>query len=668
MNKKIWKIPYKKPDIPSALLEAGCSPLLAAALSLRGINRAEEACRLLDCGPESLHDPMGIAGMAEAVARVHRAIRDQELVAVYGDYDVDGITATCLLTDYLRWKGLECRPYIPDRDEEGYGVNCTALEKLRKEGVSLVITVDCGITAVDEAFYAKDLGMDMVITDHHECKTGALPSACAVLDCKQEQDHYPNKHLAGVGMALKLVCACEGNSEAMLERYGDLVAVGTVADVMPLVDENRYLVRQGLENLRRAPRPGIAAMLRESSVEVKTVSAATVGYSLAPRLNAAGRLGQAWSAAELLLCRELPRASKMAAELCELNRRRQEIELKIWKEAQELLAGDPPDAPIVLASDQWHQGVIGIAASRLAEQYSLPTIIICLNGEQGKGSCRSYGGFNLFDALSACAEHLTGFGGHALAAGLNIRRDKVEDFRRALADYYRANRPKPQPEVQCDLLINNPALFTVESVRSLDRLEPFGNANPKPVLCMCGVELESASAVGNGRHLKLKVRLGRSVFDGIFFSHTAQELGLREGDRVDVAFTPQINDFRGHVSVQLLVSALRPHDPTELCTAILEENRDYLWAASFYRPQRQDFVTVWKSMRPGFRVGSSVEAVIAQCPRDMAAERFCLCLMVFRETGLLQSPDGSIFGAVCADVGRKVDLESSRLLQELSRA
>ncbi len=665
MNQKIWKIPYEKPKIPAELLEAGFTPLLSAVLALRGIHHASEARALLSSGAESLHDPMLISGMADAVARIHRAIRDGELVAVYGDYDVDGITATCLVTDYIRSKGLECLSYIPDRDEEGYGVNCTALDKLQAQGVSLIITVDCGITALEEAIYAKDIGLDMVVTDHHECKSGSLPIACAVLDCKQEGDQYPNKHLAGVGMALKLVCACEGDTESMLERYSDLVAVGTVADVMPLVDENRYLVRRGLESLKRSPRPGIAAMFKESSVDIRSLNAATVGYSLAPRLNAAGRLGQAWQAAELLMCREPEQASKMAAQLCELNRQRQDIELRIWTEAQELLENKTPDAPIVLASDTWHQGVIGIAASRIAEQYSLPAIMICLNGEHGKGSCRSYGGFNLFDALSACSEHLTGFGGHALAAGLNIRRDQLDAFRKALAAYYRQNRPEPQPEVQCDLLVNNPAFFTVDSVRSLDQLEPFGNANPKPVLCMSGVELESAQAVGGGRHLKLRLRLGHSRFDGIFFSHTAQELGIREGDAVDVAFTPQINDFKGHVSVQLLVSALRRHEPEELCRAILLKDARYLWAASFYRPQRQDFVQVWKMMHSGFRVGRSVEEVIAQSPANMAAERFCLCLMVFWETGLLENYGSSVFGAGCANISGKVDLESSRLMRAL---
>ncbi|MEA5152340.1 MAG: single-stranded-DNA-specific exonuclease RecJ [Oscillospiraceae bacterium] len=668
MKSKEWKIPYVKPEIPAALTEAGCEPLLAAALALRGIRTAEAAGAFIDCSSDCLHEPLLMTGMAEARERILRAVALKETVAVYGDYDVDGITSTCLVADYLRSRGLDCRTYIPDRNEEGYGLNCAALDALAAQGVSLLITVDCGITAVAEARHAGQLGMDMIITDHHECLGGALPEAAAVIDCKQDGDNYPNKNLAGVGVALKLVCACEGGSAEMLARYADLVAVGTVADVMPLVDENRYLVKLGLEKLERAPRPGIAAMLRESAADTKKISSATIGFSLAPRLNAAGRLGHAESAARLLMCDDEKAAAALAAELCEMNRRRQDIETEIWREASELIAGTEPDAPIVLASDKWHQGVIGIAASRLAEQYSLPAIMICLNGEQGKGSCRSFGGFNLFEALSACSKYLVGFGGHALAAGLNIRRDRLDAFREALAEYYRANRPAPRPEVRCDLLINDPALLSIDNVRSLDRLEPFGNMNPKPVMCVSGAELEAASAVGGGKHLRVRLRLGHSRFDGIFFSHTAEQLGIAEGDSVDVAFTPQINEFHGHVSVQLMISAARKHDASALCRAILEKDASAVWAAAPYCPAREDFVRVWRANGDGFTVADDSEGVIGQRPGGMAPECFCLCLMALLEAGLLGSGDGRVFGATRRAIDGKADLDATELIKALKTA
>ena len=665
MKEKEWKIPYARPEIPEALTQAGYGPLLAAVLALRGVTTAQAAAALLEGGPELLHDPLGMRGMDVASRRVRQAIERGETVAVYGDYDVDGITATCLVTDYLRGRGLRVFPYIPDRNEEGYGLNRAALESLHNEGVSLLITVDCGITAAEESEFGRELGMDVVITDHHECKSGEIPDAVAVVDCKQPGDGYPNPSLAGVGVAFKLVCAVDGDAEAMLARYADLVAVGTVADVMPLVDENRFLVQRGLEKLERDPLPGFAAMLKEAGVDPQRLSAATVGFSLAPRLNAAGRLGQAGRAAELLMCREPEKAAALAAKLCELNRKRQNIETEIWQEAQAMLEGKTPEGPIVLASEHWHQGVIGIAASRLAEQFSLPAIMICLNGDQGKGSCRSYGGFNLFEALAACSEHLVGFGGHALAAGLNIRRDKLGDFRRALEDYFRLNRPAPQPEVCCDLLLRDAELLSIANVRELDRLEPFGNQNPKPVFCFSGARLEAADAVGNGRHLRVRLGVGSGHLEGIFFGHSAQELGIRPGEDVDVAFTPQINDFRGHVSVQLLLCAARPHDPLPLCREILAGERAACWAAADYCPERGDFVRVWRRDAGALRVPESEEAILAACPAGMAPETYCLCLMTLLECGLLQSEDGRIFGAHSAVLEGKADLEATDLMAAL---
>lgn len=662
---KDWKIPFARPDITPALEHAGFSPLLTAVLALRGIKTGDEARQLIYGGAEHLHDPMLILGMDKARERILRAIEHGETVAVYGDYDVDGITSTCLVTDYLRFKGLNCIPYIPDRNEEGYGLNCAALDTLKAQGVSLVVTVDCGITAVAESRHAAALGIDMVITDHHECGHDSLPEAAALIDCKQAGDNYPNKDLAGVGVALKLVSACEGDSLAMLDRYADLVAIGTVADVMPLVDENRYMVKYGLERLGQAPRPGIAAILRESSIDMKKLNASVIGYSLAPRLNAAGRLGHAATAAKLLMSIDLATAEALAAELCQMNRRRQDIETEIWQEATQLLSGDTPDSPIVLASDKWHQGVIGIAASRLAEQYCLPTIMICLNGDVGKGSCRSYGGFNLFDALSHCSEYLLGFGGHALAAGLNIKKDMLPAFRQALAEYYRLNRPAALPDVQCDLLITRPELLSVENVRSLELLEPYGNSNPKPLMCICGAWLDSASQVGGGKHMRMRLRFGSERFEGIFFSKSLHELGLKEGSLVDIAFRPQINEYRGNISVQLVVSAMRRHEPEALCTAILSGDEEALWAAAAYCPERPDFVRLWRAMDESFTVGGDTVQVLDQCPPGMEPERYCLCLMTLLETGLLGKAGSGIYSAVRRQISGKADLEGTRILRRL---
>ncbi|MCR5089313.1 MAG: single-stranded-DNA-specific exonuclease RecJ [Oscillospiraceae bacterium] len=665
MSESVWKIPYQQPDC-RALEQAGVPPLVAALLASRGISAPETALALLYTGPDSLHDPLDILGMVSARDRILRAIEGKEQVAVFGDYDVDGITSTCLLTEYLRSRGVPCSWYIPDRDSEGYGLNCAALRKLQEAGTDLVVTVDCGITAVEEAACARELGLDLVITDHHECKDGLIPDACAVIDPKQPADCYPNPELAGVGVAFKLVCACHGNSEEILERYADLVAVGTVADVMPLTGENRYLVQRGLKKLEDNPRPGFAAMIREAGCSQKKPSSSFIGYTMAPRLNAAGRLGCTAKAEELMLTQDTVEAERLASELSDLNRQRQKIENEIWHDARDKLKGISPDGPIVLAADSWHQGVIGIAASRLAEQFCVPTVMICLNGEKGKGSCRSYGNFNLYQALSACSDTLEGFGGHALAAGLNIRRNAIDRFREALGAYYRAHLPEAQPDVCCDLLLCDSSLLSLEDVSALDLLEPYGSANPKPVFCISAVRLLSAYGVGSDKqHLKFRIEFDGSSFDGIFFSHRKETLAVRPGDLIDLAFTPQINEYMGTQSVQLTAIAMRPHSPDALCERILERDATALWAAARYRPDRSDFVRLWKLFGSDLHVSSCLQEVLDLCPPGMLPERFCLCLAVFSEAGLLQSPDGRIYSSSFEKPSEKADLNATPIMKTL---
>ncbi len=554
-----WNIPREKPDIPDTFAAAGFSPLLAAVLCVRGLDTPEKALRFLDADASLLGDPLLLADMPSAVMRLKRAIDTRETVAVYGDYDVDGITSSCMLTDYLRGQGLNCELYIPDRLEEGYGVNVGAIDELRARGVTLIVTVDCGVTTAEEAAHASEVGVDMIITDHHECRD-ELPDAIAVVDPKRPDCNYPGRDLAGVGVAFKLLCALEGSAEPILERYADLVAVGTIADVMPLVGENRYIVKRGLDKLERDPRPGLRALIEEVGLSRKRVTATNVGFSLSPRLNASGRLGQVESAVHLLLSRSAQEAAGCAADLCQLNRDRQDLEAEIWQQAQEMLGESTPDAPIVLAREAWHQGVIGIAASRLAEAYNVPAIMICLDGDKGKGSCRSCGDFNLFAALSACSDCLEGFGGHALAAGLTIRRDRIDEFRAAFAAYYREHAEECVSTLDIDLCVDSPALLTMECVEDMDRIEPCGTGNPRPRLCLMGALLTELTPIGNGRHLRLRLEKQGVQYEAVFFHQTPESLGVRTGDCVDAAFFPQINEFRQRRSVQLLISDVRPHD------------------------------------------------------------------------------------------------------------
>ena len=669
MNPKEWLIPYdKKPSAPQELLDAGCTPLLAALLASRGKTTVGEADCFLHTDHAVLHDPFLLTDMHAAVDRIGRAMESGEKVAVFGDYDVDGITATCLLTDYLRTKGLNCIPYIPDRVEEGYGLNTGAVDKLHEAGVSLIVTVDCGITALEEVRYAASLGVDVVVTDHHECGP-ELPSASAVVNCKRDEA-YPILCLAGVGVALKLACACEGSDREIVERYCDLVAIGTVADVMPLEDENRYLVRRGLEKINSAPRPGIRALLQDPRLKDRQVTASTIGFSLAPRLNAAGRIGDPGIALGLLMSPDLEGAEGFARELEELNDRRREIADQIEREAEIQLGGVQPDAPIVLAGeDDWNPGVIGIVASRLSEKYALPAVVIRFSDNVGKGSCRGCPGFNLYEAFSACSEHLISFGGHSSAAGLNIRREKLDDFRASLAVYYRENHPERLPEVCPELLIRDPALLSIENVRSLDLLEPFGSCNPKPSLCLSDVPLRGFNNVGRDHeHLHISVQLGSQVFDGIFFKHTSEELGLRPGKNVDVVFSPQINEYQGHVSVQLLVSELRVHDPGQLCGMILGGRRDVLWACAPYRPSRDDCSSVWlRFLNAGKPLPDDVEGILAMDRLlSLGGEKLCLCLAVFQDLGLISSHDGRILGAAKPDIVEKTELDHSSVMKQLN--
>lgn len=666
MNYSNWKIEECPTDKLKMFTDAGYPALLAALLSVRGFGSVQEAKSFLDGGAELLCDPLLMKDMDRAAARIRRALSMRETVAVYGDYDVDGITSTCLLTDWLRSRGLECYPYIPDRIGEGYGLNSAAIDTLHGKGVSLIISVDCGITAAEEAKHAREVGVDLIITDHHECREQTIPEAIAVIDPKQDDCMYPNKDLAGVGVALKLVCAVEGKSEEIVERYADLAAIGTVADVVPLTGENRYIVRRGLERLRNPTRPGLAALLRESGASGKKISSSTIGFLLAPRLNAAGRLGEVSVAGKLLMTHNLKEANDLAGELCELNRRRQHLETEIWDDASGMIDGRASSAPIVLASEKWHQGVIGIAASKLAEQYSRPTIMICLDGDKGKGSCRSYGGFNLFDALSACAEYLEGFGGHALAAGLNIRRDKLRQFCRAFSEYYEHNKPAERPTLCCDIQITDPKILDMQGVGSLSRLEPYGSGNPKPTLCILGARLEKITPIGGGKHLRLGISYKGAEFECVFFSHCESELGLRAGDRIDIAFTPQINEFRLRRSVQLQITEVRKHDPRPLCGMILDDELP-VREASAYCPDRGAFVKVWRRLQAvGGSVAGDIDGIISQCPNGIEPERFCICLRVLCEMGLLRTVSpGSVFGARIVSGSAKVNLESSELIKRL---
>jgi len=542
------------------LFRSGINPLISVVLAARHVLTGPEIHALLENKPATDTDPRALQDMDAAVRRIQRAIDAGEHVAVYGDYDVDGITSTSLLSDYLESKGLACETYIPNRLEEGYGIRRAGLDALHELGVTLIITVDCGITAVEEAQYARMLGMDLVITDHHECGT-ALPEAAAVVDPKRKENPASEAVLAGVGVAFRLLCALEGPGQEarLLREYGDLVALGTIADVMPVLGDNRTLIRRGLETARRGDRPGIRHLCQAAGVEAEKLSVMGVSFALAPRLNAAGRLGNADIALALLKTRDESRAAELAEEMCRLNRRRQQLEQEMLSQSLSLLETEPPNGkPIVLAGEDWHQGVGGIVASRLCEKFSLPVIMICLQDGVGRGSCRSVEGFGLHAALSRCSDLLIAFGGHEMAAGLTVAKEQIPALRERMGKLFLESPAAGMgTALKVDAELPKAEILTVENVDALAALDPYGNGNPVPLFCITGGEIRSVAAMGNGKHTRLTLQKNGVNLECVFFSHSPPELGAETGRSADIVFSPQINEFRGRRSVQLLLSDIR---------------------------------------------------------------------------------------------------------------
>ncbi len=650
-----WHIADPRPEARARLTAAGYPCLVSAVLASRGIDTAEEAAAFLEHEQRLTYSPFLMADMDKAAERVQQALTNGERIAVFGDYDVDGITATCILVDYLRSRGADVLHYIPRRIEDGYGLSCDAIEGLHRQGARLLITVDCGITGVEEVDFANSLGMDVVITDHHECKE-VLPAAAAVVDPHRPDCPYPFKHLAGCGVALKLALALGGpdREEALFSRYCTLAAVGTVADVMQMSGENRTIVARGLAAIEHSDFIGLHALLKEAGLSGREITSVQIGFVLAPRINAAGRMGAADKAAELLLCSDPAEAERMARELCALNRERQNVEQTIYSQAEEMIARlpDRDRSALVLESSRWHQGVVGIVASRLSEKYSRPSFMIHLNGATGKGSCRSWGGFNLFAALESCKDLLLGFGGHELAAGFTIKEENIPAFRARMNEYARSFRggAAPVSVLDVDVAITHPSAVTLEELEALSALEPYGSGNARPVFCLLGATLLRTQNVGQNRHLKLRLGKGSAQFDGIFFSTVAEDCGCKAGDRVDAAFYLQVNEFRGSRTLQLQMVDLRP----SLCASGREQDSLTLadccadcspLAAKEARrllPTRDQFAAAWRFLERTVPDGGLTTGYLPLL-RQLAAElgrtepfpRAAVCLSVFAERGLL---------------------------------
>ena len=581
--------------------------LLAGILAARGITDPTEALTLL-AGEEELSDPMLLTDMDKACARILEAIDKEQTIVVYGDYDVDGVTATALLYQHLKGMGASVKCMLPSREGDGYGLSKNAIQSIHDKGCQLIVTVDNGISALEEAEFAASLGVDLIVTDHH-LPHDALPKAMAVVDPRRADDHSPFKGLCGAGVAFKLCAALDGcPPEEMLDYCGDLAAVGTVADVMPLTGENRTLVKAGLKLLQQTDRPGISALLEEVGLGGKPITAENVSYAIAPRINAAGRMDNAVTALQLVLCEDEERAAELAHKLNEINVARQETEQEIVKAAQEQLDAEPAileDRVILIWGRDWHPGVIGIVASRLVEKTGRPVIVVSVDEHgEGKGSGRSVQGFNLHECIASCEDILLRFGGHAMAAGLSVREENLPELRRRLNEWAaRECAVLFTPPLECDLSIHLDRI-TVESVRRLEQLAPYGAENPTPVFVLEKAVIDGIFSVSEGKHCRLRLRQGNASIYAVWFGMPPEQLPYTMGDVVDAAVNLSVYESLRGAQLSGRILELHPAgfgnaaaEQTALVQALRRGTPLSAEQKARIAPERSDIITVYRELQ-----------------------------------------------------------------------
>ena len=652
---KLWSVLYqndcgeKDATVKELSEKLDISEICAKLLINRGYTNVKEAESFLKNETSVLHDPFLLADIRPAIERIKKAVDNGEKIVIYGDYDVDGVTAVSTLYLYLKGQGADVGYYIPKRNGEGYGVSKVAIDRLKSIGVDLIITVDTGITANDEVEYAKSIGIDMVITDHHECRP-ELPLACAVVNPHRPDCPYPFKELAGVGVVVKLICAyetviCNDGCKPVIDgvrevcrKYADLTAIGTIADVMPIIDENRLIVALGLQLLSNTSRKGLDALIdvatakpdgakpvntnSKAQQKKRKITSSFIGYGIAPKINAAGRISNAAKAVELLLADSDEKAYEMANELCEINRERQLEENRIAEQAYKKIEQTHDferDKVIIIDDDNWNQGIIGIVASRITEKYGLPSILISFDGatrgypsddDNGKGSGRSVKGLNLVDAMTYCEDLLCKYGGHELAAGLTIERSKIDDFRRKIneyaANYLSDDHVSVQIEADCEIEIQD---ITMKQALGLYALEPYGVANPVPLFVLRDAQISRIIPIGAGKHTKLVLAKDGISVNAVYFGMQSAKMPFLEGDEVDVAFNLDINEYQNVKSVQLIIQDLKTSESYEKkCNGIKERYEEISAGGTFdmeenVLPTRDDFAVVYTTIRREFRLG-----------------------------------------------------------------
>lgn len=678
MSRKKWTVQKLNKDLASTIAERySIDPLTALLLTQRGFDTFDKLDEFFDDSEEWI-DPFLLPDMDKAVERINEAIFDGERICVYGDYDCDGVTSTTILYSYLEAQGADVTYMLPERERDGYGLSNQVVDRIAATGTKLIITVDNGISSVEEAKYIKEKGMELVVTDHH-LEGDELPDCVAVVDPHRNDKDCPFEDYAGCGVALKLCCAMEGSDEEVMQEFADIAALGTVADMVPLVGENRKIVLYGLKLLNTYRKPGIEAILEKAGLSEKTLDSTSISFGIAPRINAAGRMGTAERALDLLLADDPYSASEMAEEVNVMNSQRHSEEDKIFTEAIAYLQDHPELAhmPILVVSGKgWHEGVLGIVASKLLERYLRPVIVLTDKGDLCKGSARSIEGFSIYDAMNSCRDMLNTFGGHELAAGMSIKTEWLDEFREKINEYaYENASVYPETRIDCKL---NPAGLSMDVLDSIRMMEPFGTGNTSPVFGLYGVVIDSVQGMGNeGRHKRLTFHKDgdRTMVNGIFFNQP--EFPYQRGDKVDLVVTLGRNEYRGNVSLSVYIRDIRPAGSDDDAMAASEQLFDKMLAGrrlsgeevDRLTPDRSYFAGLYRYLKANEGVPYSAYEYIHHkvYPADEESTPLCktrVTLLAMRELGLLTTDDeGRIH---IPDQESKVELSDAPVLQKLN--
>ncbi|WP_405353505.1 single-stranded-DNA-specific exonuclease RecJ [Ruminococcus sp.] len=657
--------------------EYGLPPILAMLLQIRGITKREEIEDFLQ-NDSVIASPFEIKDMQKGADRILTAIDNSEPICVYGDYDADGVTSTALLFSYLETVGANAMYYIPSREAEGYGMNKDAIDKLAEKGIKLIITVDNGIAAVDEIDYANSLGIDTVITDHHQ-PTGKLPNAVAVIDMHQKDCKSKYKMLSGVGVAFKLVMALEGENcdvSSLLDNYSDLLCIGTVGDIVELKSENRVFVKRGLVNIQQSDRVGINALVQTAGIAGKKITSGNVSFTLVPRINAVGRLGFSGKSVSLLLTEDEEEANEIAKQLNDDNTERKEIEQNILLKIDDMVKLRPEivrDRVLVIDGEGWHQGVIGIVASKIKEFYGKPTIILSRDGDEAKGSGRSVEGFSLCDAIFACSDLLMHYGGHPMAAGLSLKSENIELFRKRINEYALQQEQMPFNACNIDCKLN-PGLLNVQLVEPLNYLAPYGAGNPTPMFGLYKMTLALVTPLSQNKHLRLQFKRNNSTVTVMKFFTTQQEFPYVVGDMLDLAVTLDINEFNGQRNLSIIAKEIKPsaldtekflqsqrnYEDFKLGLKLSPEQIDDLL------PNREDFAILYVFLRKTGGYAFPIETLVHKLDYKLSIGKIRVILDAMSELSLVTVSEGINSAQIrVSQVSKKVDLNSADTIIKL---